>query len=326
MPPNRFLQKLNLLHSCKEYNLPLYQCPQFLFMLMGSIIIASQLLAYVLASRFIQDPLFVALLVIALTLILLIIAFIITQSFEKLAYVARMKSDFVSITSHQLRSPLTNLKWAADTLTSEKLGQLPPKQLEYINIIKENTERMRKLIADLATITKIENNELSFKKEEFLLPQLVKAILEDFQPMAKACNIVLEPRISDDLLPIFSDYYRIKEVLSILVDNAIRYTLPIQEQSKLQEDSKRKVIIEVKKKRGNIFFAVQDFGVGIPKNERRFVFSKFFRARNIMRYQTQGNGLGLFIAKAIVKKAGGKIGFKTEENKGSTFWFTIPTK
>ena len=82
----------------------------------------------------------------------------------------------------------------------------------------------------------------------------------------------------------------------------------------------------MKKKGKNLYFEIKDNGVGIPKGDQKYIFQKFFRSENILRYQTQGSGLGLYISKAIVERSGGKIGFKSEENKGSTFWFTLPIK
>ena len=84
--------------------------------------------------------------------------------------------------------------------------------------------------------------------------------------------------------------------------------------------------IKIESQEKNIYFEIEDNGVGIPKEEQKYIFQKFFRSGNILRYQTQGSGLGLYISKAIIEKSGGKIGFKSQEGIGSTFWFTLPIK
>ncbi len=89
-------------------------------------------------------------------------------------------------------------------------------------------------------------------------------------------------------------------------------------------EDKRKVEILLEKRRQKIYFEIKDNGVGIPKTDQKYIFQKFFRSENILKYQTQGSGLGLFIAKSIIEESGGKMSFKSEENKGSTFWFTLP--
>jgi len=309
------LNQLNISAQCRKYGLSLWQCPQFLFLIMGLVITISTLTAYVIGTRYIEDPRMVALIVLFVTAILFIIAVIITNSFERLAEANRLKSEFVSIVSHQLRSPLSNLKWAIELLMSGKLGKIEEKQTEYFKIIKENSNRMTELIKDLLIVSRIETAKLLIKKMEFSLKDLVEELIKEFTPFAKASNVEIKFRAGENLPKIFADQSQIRLVIENLLDNAIRYIKGMGA-----------VEIKIESQEKNIYFEIKDTGVGIPKEEQKYIFQKFFRSENVLRYQTQGSGLGLYISKAIIEKSGGKIGFSSQEGIGSTFWFTLPLK
>ncbi len=282
---------------------------------MGLIIIGSTLTTYAIGTRYIEDPELVALTTLLITAILFIIAFTITSSFEKLAEANRMKTEFVNIVSHQLRSPLLNLRWVIDLLSSGRLGKIEKKQLEYFQILKENSARMRELVSDLLTVARIETATLVFKKKEFSLEDLVQKLVLELKPFAEASNVKIEFNKEAGLPRIVGDSFQIRQIIENLFDNAIRYI-----------KNKGKVVINLKRKNNNLYFEIKDTGVGIPKEDQKYIFQKFFRSENVLRNQTQGSGLGLYIAKSIVVKSGGKIGFKSEENKGSTFYFNLPIK
>jgi len=309
------LNQLNILAQCKRYNLSLWQCPQFLFLIMGIIIIVSTLTVYAIGNRYIEEPELVALITLLITLILFIIAVIITRSFERLAEASRMKSEFISVVSHQLKSPLSNLRWAIELLMSGRLGKIEEKQTEYFRILKENSGRMRKLVSDLLIVSRLETATLPLNKKEIFLEGLINKLIFEFQPFARASNVGIEFKSQENLPRIFTDPFQIRLVIENLLDNAVRY---------IKDGGKVKMSLL---RRGqNLYFEIEDNGVGIPKEDQKYIFQKFFRSENILRYQTQGSGLGLYISKAIIRRLGGKIGFKSEENKGSTFWFTLPLK
>ncbi len=315
MSPKKFINQLNIFVQCKKYNLSLWQCPSFLFLIMGIIILGSALIAYTLGTRYIEDPQAVVLIVLGLTAILFIMAFIITRSFERLAEASRMKSEFISVISHQLRTPLSNLKWAIEILMSGRLGRIEEQQTEYFRILKENISRMTELVSDLLTVSRIETATLLLEKKEVFLPDLIKNLILKFKPFAQASNIEIIFRPQENLPKVLTDISQIKSVMENLLDNAIRY---------IKNSGQVEVLLE---KRGkNLYFEIKDNGVGIPKEDQKYIFQKFFRSGNVLKYQTQGSGLGLYISKAIIEKLGGKIGFQSKENKGSTFWFTLPIK
>jgi len=309
------LNQLDISGQCKKYGLSLWQCPQFLFLVMGIIIIVSSLVIFAIGTKYIEEPEIVALIVLVITTILLIIAFIITRSFERLAEASRMKSEFISVVSHQLRSPLSNLKWAIEFLMSGRIDRVAEKQTEYFKILKENIARMGELISDLLTVSRIESATLPLRKKEFSLEDLIKKLISEFEPLAKASNVEMKFNVQPNLSLALADSSQIKLVIENLLDNAIRYI-----------KDKGEVKMKLEKKGKNLYFEINDNGVGIPKKDQKYIFQKFFRSENILKYQTLGSGLGLYIAKAIIERSGGKIGFQSEENKGSTFWLTLPIK
>jgi signal transduction histidine kinase len=311
----KVLEQLNIPKQCKKYGLSLWQCPSFLFLIMGIIIGLVSILSYAIGTRYIEEPRIVALIVLIVAAILLALATLITNSFEKLAEANRMKSEFISIVSHQLRAPLSNLAWTLELLMSGRFGKIEPEQVEYFKILKENSDRMRDLVRDLLIVSKIESAKLSLKKEEFSLEELTKEIIKEFEPFAKASNCQVEFFPEENLPKILGDRYQIRQVIENLLDNALRYT-----------KGEGKVKIRIMKEKKFIHFEIEDNGVGIPKEDQKFIFQKFFRASNVLRYKTQGTGLGLYISKAIIERSGGKIGFKSQEGVGTTFWFKLPIK
>ncbi|MFC1789375.1 sensor histidine kinase [Patescibacteria group bacterium] len=306
----KIFMSLNIIAQCKKYGFTVWQCPQFLFLIMGLLIIGASLGTYAIGNKYIEDPQIVSLIVIVLAVILVIIAFIITQNFEHLAEANRLKSEFVSIVSHQLRSPLTNLRWAIDFLLSGDVGD---KKTDYFEILKENAHRMSALIDDLLIVSRLEQSRLPMKKTEISLENLVKEVIDDSNIFAEASHIKIDFQSEENLPKIFIDSSQIKLTIENLLNNAIRYT-----------KDKGRVSIKMSKKNKVLKIEIKDNGVGVPEQDKKFLFQKFFRAQNVLRYQTQGSGLGLYIAKAIVNNAKGKIGFVSEEGKGSTFWFTLP--
>jgi len=307
--------QLNAIGQCRKYGLSIWQCPQFLFLLMGLIIIVSALAIYAIGLRYIEEPEMVALIVLIISAILMAIAMIITRSFERLAEANRLKSEFVSVVSHQLRSPLSNLKWATELLMSGKITKVSEKQSEYFKILKENNDRMQNLISDLLTVSRIEQGRLPLQKKEISLLDLVKEIIKGLDVFAKASNVEVVFQPKDSLPKVLADPSQARLVIENILDNAIRYT-----------KEKGKVEVTLTKKGKNLYFEVKDKGVGIPQEEQKYIFQKFFRSENVLRHQTEGSGLGLYIAKSIIEKSGGKIGFRSQENVGSTFWFSLPIK
>jgi signal transduction histidine kinase len=311
----KVLKKLNIFGRCRRYGLSFWQCPQFLFLIMGVIIIITALFLYLVGLRYLVDPETVIFIVFSVTAILFTIAYVVTNGFERLAEISKMKSDFINIVSHQLRSPLTNIKWAFELLSSKGIEMSQEKKEEYFDNIKENIARMVELTDNLLVVSKIEQGKFSVLKKEVSLKKTTESLISRFKVFAEAAKIKLNLYLEKDLPEIFIDPSLIKLVIENLIDNAIHYT-----------GGGGRVDIKIGRRGKEILFKIQDSGIGIPKNEQEHIFQKFFRAENALKKRTRGNGLGLYICKAIIEKFGGKIWFESEEDKGTTFYFTLPIK
>src|SRR3989338_2063918 len=168
-------RSLNLFRQCRQNDLPLWQCPQFIFLVIGIIIIVSLLSAYSLAHQYINDPVTVVMLVLALSLVLIILDFLITRSFERLAEVSRMKSDFINIVSHQLRTPLSNFKWGVEALNHQLSRHTRiPEAIEHLDILKENLVRMTDLVSELLAVSRIEEGRQPLKPEPISLVKIIR--------------------------------------------------------------------------------------------------------------------------------------------------------
>lgn len=311
----KILSQLNPLVRCRQYKIPLWQCPHFLFLVMGLVIIGAIIATYFIATLRVGDPTLVSLVVLLVGAILLAINFVITNSFERIAEANRMKTEFIGIVSHQLRAPLTNLRFSLDFLLSGKLGETSQQQVEHFSILKENTHRMGDLVDNLLTVSRLESGEFPLKEREVSLEEVTRSLILKSKPLTEASNVKVLLDASKGLPNVTGDPLWLEQVVENLLDNAIRYSKGGGE-----------VKIKIRQKKKKVYFEVQDAGLGIPKEEQKYIFEKFFRSRNALKHQTNGSGLGLHIAKRVVKLLDGKIGFSSEENKGSTFWFTLPIK
>lgn len=313
---SNFFDQINILKQCRHYGVSLWQCPQFLFVVMGVVIILTSIISYLIGTSLIADPETVVLVVLIVSVFLFVLSFTITRSFERLAEASRMKSEFINIVSHQLRSPLTNIKWTFEILSSDDFDVPESKQEEYFVNVKDNIARMVELIDDLLIVSRIEQGRLPIRNKKFNLRKLTEEQVSRYKVFAEASHIKLSLYVEESLPGVFADPSLLKLVIENLIDNAIRYT-----------KGGGKVTIGIKKKSNkNILFSIRDSGVGIPRKEQRYIFQKFFRAENALRNRTKGSGLGLYVCRTIIEKSGGQIWFNSQEEKGTTFHFTLPIK
>jgi len=235
---------------------------------------------------------------------------------EKL--VERIKTEFVSLSAHQLRTPLAAIKWTLNMLLDGDLGEITSEQREFIEKSYKSNERMIGLINDLLDVTRIEEGRYLYKPVLSNFENVVHFVMSSHRDNIERKKIRLEFKKLKVKIPrIIIDVEKMRVAVDNVLDNAIKYTPP---------GGKITVTLDYLKKTKEIEFKIQDTGVGIPVDQRERVFSKFFRGANVMRMDTEGSGLGIFITKNIIEAHGGKIWFESEENKGTTFFFTLPVK
>lgn len=227
--------------------------------------------------------------------------------------IEELKSSFISIASHQLRSPLSGEKWLLEMLLNEKQGNLTPTQRDCLEKAYESNASMLKLVEDLLNVSRIEEGRIKPNLAKADYVKLIEETIKLYDIVAKSKNVQFIFEKKDNIPMLMVDKENIKLVIDNLISNAINYSKP-----------KNKVIIRVEKIKKGIKTSIIDFGSGIPKSEQGKIFSKFYRGSNVKMMQIKGSGLGLFIAKNIVEKHGGKLEFKSRENKGTTFYFTLP--
>ncbi len=230
--------------------------------------------------------------------------------------IERMKTEFVSLTAHQLRTPLSAIKWTLRMLLDGDLGRITEEQKDFLEKTYKSNERMITLINDLLDVTRIEEGRYLYKPVLTDTEPIVQFAINSHKEEIKKKKIKFEFKKPEEELPkIKLDVEKIRLAIDNLIDNAIRYT-----------PAYGKVTVSLEYRKGVIEFSIKDTGVGIPKDQQGRVFTKFFRAANVMRMATEGFGLGLFITKNIIEAHGGKIWFESEEGKGTTFYFTLSVK
>lgn len=225
-------------------------------------------------------------------------------------------NEFVSMVSHELKTPLTSIKGFVETLLEGALNN-PEVTRRFLQVINEETNRMTRLVINLLDLSNMLQQD---RAEEVIQPvntsQFIREGVKLFEPIAREKGIVLDTRIPDNLPAIEVNPDRLRQVLLNLIDNALKYTGI--------KGAGGTVTVKVEKEEDKIKVSVSDTGVGIPPDEKDKIFEKFYRVTSGPASQLGGTGLGLSITSEIIKTYGGEIFVESKVDEGSTFTFTIP--
>ncbi len=224
------------------------------------------------------------------------------------------KDEFVSIASHQLRTPLTALKGFTGMLIDGDAGPINDKQHEYLIEIKNANDRMIGLINALLNVSRVDLGVFVVEPEPVNFAEVAESVLKESEARINNKKFVVTTNFEKDLPSINADLNIMRMIFQNLLSNAMKYT-----------PTEGKITFSIKKDGHNILISVADTGYGIPENVQSKIFTKMFRADNARIKDPEGTGLGLYIIKATIEKTGGKIWFESlGEDKGSTFYVTIP--
>lgn len=223
------------------------------------------------------------------------------------------KSNFISIASHQLRTPLTSIRWYSEVLSDGSMGPLSETQADFLKEIYQGSIRLFRTIDTLLALSRVESGK--FQEHPVIMDAKVftEGVVKEVEPLLQEKKITTHIDAEDSLPSIFVDAFMLKEVLTNLLANSIRYT-----------NDGGVIDIFLKKEDDHILCSVHDNGIGIPDSQKEKIFNRFFRADNALNKVPDGSGLGLSLVKELVEKWGGKVWFESKEGAGSTFFITIP--
>jgi signal transduction histidine kinase len=225
-----------------------------------------------------------------------------------------MKTEFVSIAAHQLRTPLSAIKWTLRMVLDGDTGELNSEQKELLEKTYVSNERMISLINDLLNVSRIEEGRFLYKQELVNLEDVISIVIDSSQELLKMKKMKLTFEKPKESLPqVSADREKMELAVQNLLENAVKYT-----------PEGGKIDISLEKDNDNIIFKIKDTGVGIPDDQHERIFTKFFRGDNVIRMETEGSGLGLYTTRNIIDAHKGKIWFDSKEGEGTIFTFTIP--
>lgn len=229
--------------------------------------------------------------------------------------VDRAKTEFVSLASHQLRTPLSAINWYTEMLVEGDAGKLNKEQKDYLSEIYKGNQRMVELVNALLNVSRLEMGTFIIEPELLHITKISDDAIEEAQSAIVKKKIKFKKTYGKNIPKIKLDKKLTHIIFQNLLSNAVKYTR-----------KNGKVDLNVKKVGNNIKITVSDSGYGIPKFQQEKIFSKLFRADNVKTLETEGTGLGLYLVKSIIDQVGGNIWFESEEGKGTRFFVTIPLK
>lgn len=306
------INDFNIRKQADNLGVSIWQTPGVMLMVLGFTIIFIMTAVFFVSRKFIS-PEFLIVAESIVVVFILTIGNVIIQSMEKLARINKMKSEFVSIVSHQLKTPLTGISWDIEFLVSKHSEGLNEKQREIVKNIESSNALMSRMVNDLLDVARMDQNIFFTRKDEIDIITLVKKVVDKNNALTLKNKIKIDLLVDDNMPKIVGDEKRLEVVLDNFISNAIKYN---------KENGK--VIVKVQRDNGKALISVKDNGIGIPQDEQARVFDKFYRSKEAASKETGGTGLGLYIAKNIIERSGGKTGFHSVEGEGSEFHFSLP--
>lgn len=229
--------------------------------------------------------------------------------------VDKAKTEFVSLASHQLRTPLSSINWYTEMLLAGDAGPINDEQKSYLEEIYKGNQRMVELVNSLLNASRIELGSLAVEPEPLDFSKIADSVIAELKPTIIQKRLTVEAKYGDNVPIINADSKLVRILFQNLLSNAVKYT---------PEDGTIKIGFD--KQEEFLLIIIADTGYGIPRGQQDKIFNKLFRADNVREKDTDGTGLGLYLVKSIIDNAGGSIHFYSDENKGTIFYIQFPLK
>lgn len=243
-----------------------------------------------------------------------IAAMTVFRDYSKEKEVDRMKTEFISLASHQLRTPLSAMRWYSEMLLNGDAGKMSTDQKDYVNNINLSTMRMIELVNALLNVSRIETGRMIIEPRAIDVAQVVSDCIEEVKSVAQVKGITFEFKKDKSLDKTSLDPKLVRQIVLNLLTNAIKYSF-----------ENKKVSIGVQKHQSSVVIMVSNEGYGIARAERSRMFEKFYRGQNVLKQAIEGTGLGLYLVKSIVEAMNGKVWFESTVNKRTTFYIQLPS-
>ena len=234
-------------------------------------------------------------------------------AYENLKKLDDKKSEFISVAAHQLRTPLSAVKWGLTMLRNDEIGKLTNEQKEFLDKNINSNNKVIELVNDLLAIDLYTKDQQEYNFEQSDISKIISETIDSVSSLSARRKIKVEWNQSKEPININIDSKKIAIVIQNLITNAIKYS-----------DENSQIFIDVKKINTMVQITVKNIGIGIPKDDQEDIFQRFFRAKNAIRKETEGMGIGLFISKNIVEDHGGRIWFDSKNNGETTFFVELP--
>jgi len=223
------------------------------------------------------------------------------------------QSEVISLVAHELKNPLVSIRGYAELLLSGAVGELTPQQCNFLRTILSNSDRMSELINDLLDASRLDSGRHKIELSQVDAEQIIQQVVTELLPQLDEKGLLLCTDLGAGIPPIQADTNRLAQIITNLLSNAAKYTLP-----------GGKITISAHADHKDVIFSVQDSGIGIKAEDQERIFQRYFRTDDAQSREIPGTGLGLYISKKLVELQGGRIWFESEFGKGTTFLFSLP--
>lgn len=296
--------------EARQYGVPFWKLPDFLILIMAFVNITGMLVTYYLALNFVDDPRTAVIFVAIESTIILIIGSVIAESSRKIIVNYKLKEEFIDLVSHQIRNPITSVKWNLELLSQEKLNS---KQNKYVERLAGSVEDMISLINDFVYLSRLEQSKKELSLQKVDIEKTIKDLLKENKIFSDSKGIDIKFINNSENFCVKTDRKKIKIVFGNVIENALKYSY-----------EKGKVEIELYNEKSDLIFKIKDNGCGIEKDSQSFIFEKFYRSSEAQELAVEGTGVGLYVSKILLKEMEGEIWFESESAKGSVFYISLP--